>query len=461
MAPTPPGDIPKVGMLAIIWIGAAVSTILSAARFWIRHTKLGRFFWDDAVHLFALLTLLTSAIIYCWMVEDVYNVAMVVKGLGLLDAHFFAVVMPRYFKYQFAIILLFWTTIWSVKISFLLFYRRFFDGLRKHLIAWWIVLIFTVGAFIGSCITFLTACGPTAQYFMIVQCGSPSSLHRMAMSIKFSTSVDILSDLMIMALPLRILWDLRVTTRQKIGLAGLFSLAIIIMTFSIVRAIKSAGTLGGATITSLYQADPTTLTLYTILESTIAVIVSCLPTFRVLFVKSRESSEGNSVPLPTPTTSQSRDSHRCSECGHKQHRRWIGSQGSKYSSSDDSRTVVGSHGSETSKSRIKSYGSVPHESIHGFPMSPIPRKHEMILEGVEEAYPVASPLLPLPRHHTEIFPKTLDVDKPLPSAPSHCSSTPVGEDEEAEVGSATAYFRDSRMALDGESYEAFLKALNK
>lgn len=128
---------------------------------------------------------------------------------------------------------------------------------------------------------------------------SQDSIERTKVSIEFTTIVDILSDLMIMVLPLRILWNLRINARQKVGLAMVFGLATISMVFAIVRAVVTLGTLTPHGVSSLERADPISLTLYSVLEATIAVIVSCLPTFRVLFLGTerrprRHDGEGSS-----------------------------------------------------------------------------------------------------------------------------------------------------------------------
>ena len=61
--------------------------------------------------------------------------------------------------------------------------------------------------------------------------------------------------------------DLKIRTRQKIGLAFVFSFAIIIVALDILRTVQAA-------------AD--NQALYTVLEINFAVIVSCLPTYRTL-----------------------------------------------------------------------------------------------------------------------------------------------------------------------------------
>ena len=88
--------------------------------------------------------------------------------------------------------------------------------------------------------------------------------------------------------------DLRISKAQKIGLATIFLIAFIDILFDILRTIYTVN--GGAV-----GLD----TAFDILEPTIAVIISTLPTYRALFMTSRRrvgtgSSFGN---LKTSTVS--------------------------------------------------------------------------------------------------------------------------------------------------------------
>ncbi|KAI9697983.1 MAG: hypothetical protein M1836_004336 [Candelina mexicana] len=95
---------------------------------------------------------------------------------------------------------------------------------------------------------------------------------------------------MIMALPLRILTALRISIRQKLALAGIFCLGFVIIIFSIVRAVETSSSLTNSW--SLKESDPVWLALWSILEASVAVCVSSLPTMRLFFTKTTPSSPG-------------------------------------------------------------------------------------------------------------------------------------------------------------------------
>ena len=86
-------------------------------------------------------------------------------------------------------------------------------------------------------------------------------------------SASLLNAISVMALPLAMLKDLQMRTPAKIGLAGVFCCAFITVAFDILRAVETE-TRGGVEGSTA---------LWTNLESAVAVIVSCLPTFTALF----------------------------------------------------------------------------------------------------------------------------------------------------------------------------------
>lgn len=64
-----------------------------------------------------------------------------------------------------------------------------------------------------------------------------------------------------MALPLRLLWGLRVTPRQKGALAGIFLLGFIIIIFAVVRVVETSA--------SIHHVDPVWLALWSMIEASV------------------------------------------------------------------------------------------------------------------------------------------------------------------------------------------------
>lgn len=77
-----------------------------------------------------------------------------------------------------------------------------------------------------------------------------------------------------MSLPLKLLYKLQITTKQKMGLASVFLMAMIIMIVAIIRASQIGGKL---------RTDAVLLTVWSLIESTICTylyIITVLLTFQ-------------------------------------------------------------------------------------------------------------------------------------------------------------------------------------
>ena len=96
-------------------------------------------------------------------------------SLGALPGPDFLERAEQFLKLQFAIICCFWTTLWAVKFSFLLYYRNLFAGLPNQLYCWWIVSGFALLAYLGCWATQLASCRPISHYFILGNQTHPTS----------------------------------------------------------------------------------------------------------------------------------------------------------------------------------------------------------------------------------------------------------------------------------------------
>lgn len=84
-----------------------------------------------------------------------------------------------------------------------------------------------------------------------------------------------------MAIPLWLVIGLKMSTSQKVGLCGVLGLGAIIIVFSVIRII--------VTNTTGRQPEISWLALWSSIESSVAVIVACLASFKVLLSARRGS----------------------------------------------------------------------------------------------------------------------------------------------------------------------------
>jgi hypothetical protein len=100
--------------------------------------------------------------------------------------------------------------------------------------------------------TLALSCGPDVRkFFAFNKCSGPQSVWSSNFSVYFSTAVDVFTDLCIMAMPLRLIYNIKVSLKQKIGLVAVFSLGFVMIVFAIIRANQSLAQQGFVNLTLL------------------------------------------------------------------------------------------------------------------------------------------------------------------------------------------------------------------
>ena len=104
-----------------------------------------------------------------------------------------------------------------------------------------------------------------------------------------------------MLLPLNLLRQLQLARRQKVGLAGVFTVGFIIIVFAIVRLVEVTQA------TQAVQQDPTKvaespikLSAWSHIEGSVSIIVASLPTFRFLHRGGTTNKSSNKSPYHRP-----------------------------------------------------------------------------------------------------------------------------------------------------------------
>lgn len=227
---------------------------------------------DDGLVVLALVCLLAGSIMFSVKIDTTYTVQ---------DVHLFHAKPPLHFedltrqfaKYQWAGAYLFFTSIWSVKGSFLAFYDDMTKRLPPYRRYWWVAIVITVLTYIGSLLAYAFLDG--------VRFTNNSKNE----AIKYQFSADLITDLLITSIPLTLAFKSRVPTKQKLGLVGVFSLTFIITIMSIVRFALNAPS-NGLTVPSWLQA-------WSVIEQGLSVIISCFASFRIYVMKKTKSSKAS------------------------------------------------------------------------------------------------------------------------------------------------------------------------
>ncbi|KAL8952438.1 MAG: hypothetical protein Q9183_007387 [Haloplaca sp. 2 TL-2023] len=163
--------------------------------------------------------------------------------------------------------------------TFLLFFRLLFDVSKTFIRWWWAAVALTFATFwvcIGS--TF-TLCGSASDLYNFEKCGSEQALQDVRATYKYWCALNVGTDLVVIALPLTMLYNLQLRLSQKLTLAAVFSLAFLVAIVDIIRTVESLqdGTFSG-------------VALWSSIEVTVAVIVASLPLYKTLI--SRKGRQG-------------------------------------------------------------------------------------------------------------------------------------------------------------------------
>ncbi|KAL2134876.1 hypothetical protein VTI74DRAFT_10602 [Chaetomium olivicolor] len=281
-------SVSENGLLAVVWVCFSVATIFVALRLSVRFRQNRSFLCDDYWIIFAWLTLLTMAILQMEQMQALWYLTYLQAGRVVPDQTT-AGKTEQLTRWQFPIIKLFWTVLWSVKASFLTVIFRLvkpFPILRR---LWYCVFAFVVLGYIGCWLASALTCSPPGDYFKTGKCNSPRDVWMQKFDVLFSTTVDVTSDLMIMALPIAILPSLQLDVRRKAGLGIAFSLGAVIIAVALVRMTQVT------TNSSAGVVDLIGLAIWGAVESATAVVVGTLPPLKALLSRSvkKYSSYGN------------------------------------------------------------------------------------------------------------------------------------------------------------------------
>ncbi|KAF1814258.1 hypothetical protein P152DRAFT_480466 [Eremomyces bilateralis CBS 781.70] len=273
--------ITRPALQTTMWVCITVSIVFTVLRLSIRTIMARKLFDDDYAVIFAMACFLTYCILYQICMPQLYHVGILWYTLDITPESIIGVQL--FLRFQFGMIILFWTNLWAVKVSFMLFFRRLLPKTKNRLIWWWwTVLVLIISTYIVNIGLQLGSCQPISHYFILGQCEKERDIRISNLSLRFAAGTDIGTDILIMSVPLALLRNLQVSRQQKLALAGVFSISFFIIAFAIVRIVM--------TNPLTHQADPIWLAFWSILESAVAIVVSCLPTLKFLVSKSVEAS---------------------------------------------------------------------------------------------------------------------------------------------------------------------------
>ncbi|KAK2590855.1 hypothetical protein QQS21_011467 [Conoideocrella luteorostrata] len=116
------------------------------------------------------------------------------------------------------------------------------------------------------------------------RCNSEYELWRQRFNVLFSTALDVVTDVTIMALPIALLPSLQLNIKKKIGLGVAFSLAVLIICVAIVRMTQ---------VIVNEKVDLIGLAIWGAIETSTAVIVGSLPPLKSFLTRGVKKYSSN------------------------------------------------------------------------------------------------------------------------------------------------------------------------
>ena len=150
--------------IAIIWCSVALAGIFVIARTFLRITRIKGLGLEDFCIYFAYLMFVLNAVLQTLQVPSLYGIDRAHAGLqpavALLTSN-----GDQYIKYEFCILGLFWTVLWSVKACWLAMYWRLFNGLQLYRGWWKAVALFVFATYAGCWVASALVCHPVSAFF--------------------------------------------------------------------------------------------------------------------------------------------------------------------------------------------------------------------------------------------------------------------------------------------------------
>jgi hypothetical protein len=179
----------------LLWVFFSLATIGLVFRFYVRLKCFRKLLADDYIAGFAWLLLLISACIWYMTIDGMYELSYVSAGMALPSAKF-----PdnahRFLVGSNVALLMFYVGLWSIKLSFLVFFYRLGENFRPYQVCWWIILVFTVASgfvCIGD-IQYHCLSDPFKKVFS--KCASEDAIRFQEITVKLNCALDVLTDAM-------------------------------------------------------------------------------------------------------------------------------------------------------------------------------------------------------------------------------------------------------------------------
>ncbi|TRX88382.1 hypothetical protein FHL15_010695 [Xylaria flabelliformis] len=219
-----------VGWRVEVFIGVftPLTVLLVALRFYARSLTASRYGFEDWLVLFALLAQLLQTGVIIGSIKQ--------GGVGL-HIDYLEETQPEkitiFLKYLVAESIWYLATIWIAKLSICILYRRLFPG-RWVYVVLCIVVFIMIGTSIATVITLFVACRPFSANWGPPEVQQTHCIDKEPLFV-WGTLPNVITDAILLIIPLPIVWKLHMATNLKMALTVTFLIGGIGLVASILR----------------------------------------------------------------------------------------------------------------------------------------------------------------------------------------------------------------------------------
>jgi len=177
-------------------------------------------------------------------------------------------------------------TVGFCKISVLLLYRKLFT-VPAFKLASLIGVVIACAWIIAFTLVTIFQCKPISLYWTELEFLWGDACIQIIPFYQAQAVTDIVTDFAILAMPLRMIWNLHLPTKQKWAVTGMFALGLVASASSIARLVVFfvSGNQIATDFTDItYLTSP--IFIWTLIEASLSVVCACLPTLRPIFSRS-------------------------------------------------------------------------------------------------------------------------------------------------------------------------------
>lgn len=272
------GRINKWPLLISNSVLFAVCLVSVTVRYYVRFFIQKQLSIDDGILLFGILCLISAMVLLFIFVDNLYLVEALEGNVIPTDLPVdFLQGVSDFERLVVGAMVLTWCSIISVKFSYLFLFRKLIDRVRSIVIYWWVAVVFNALISIYGIIIY-AGVRPWYCTTNSVECLQGGGLDR---SFAFAVSqmvLDILGDLLILFIPFRLIWRIKVRMSQKLVLASTLCLIVLTIICTIIRVAGVRTSSSDSSLDTVWQV------YWQYITANIALTMTAATAFRTFYI---------------------------------------------------------------------------------------------------------------------------------------------------------------------------------